>query len=435
MTTFDANGALHHDAGTPGAGKFAEQKFKEPVDVSISPRPGRTSPLPSELLSAASEKDLKRLDQKFTNGADSAGLEAFDRAFKTLEAYEQEHGTWEFEPRPEWLTADASALMIDPTVSVPRDRGQGVELRCGVAVVCLYGRFGGGNRECYCDEDDEDGCTGCLGDKLSGQPGYIDDEDDEDDSTYANAYFMIADEGKRAEATRILTVNELGDAAAARDRIVAGAPIWSLGKTPRTYSYKPMVNIRKFQDDVAAADRAADALSKFDAGQFPDETTLAETFAGAPSLRIQSLRNHIRSHDRAVASIAIEESSAAELNAPLTFPGLLTGEPERLVREALDKAFARAERLKNQQQVYSGKLRQQIALMATKPDLQSYVDSSEKRKFQESVWSMPGEGVPADFRGTAYFRAQMTGKVQNSPGFDTLDEAQQQKMIAWSIAN
>jgi hypothetical protein len=68
---------------------------------------------------------------------------------------------------------------------------------CYVAdgMVCVYTRNGGGNRDCYCDEEPDPHCTGCF---MSGPvrdfPYYLRDEDDEFAYTYATIYFSFPPE-------------------------------------------------------------------------------------------------------------------------------------------------------------------------------------------------------------------------------------------------
>lgn len=64
----------------------------------------------------------------------------------------------------------------------------------GDPVVAVYTRNGGGNRECWCDEDDIDfhdqPCTGLIATQvLPAHPLYLRDADDGFDNTYATFYF------------------------------------------------------------------------------------------------------------------------------------------------------------------------------------------------------------------------------------------------------
>ena len=66
--------------------------------------------------------------------------------------------------------------------------------------IVVYTRNGGGNRECYLDEDNptqesdcgRDGCYSCaITHRLPKHPNYLRDQDDTFDSTYATVYFSI----------------------------------------------------------------------------------------------------------------------------------------------------------------------------------------------------------------------------------------------------
>lgn len=56
-------------------------------------------------------------------------------------------------------------------------------------IYVLLTRQGGGNRECYCENEHEDCCLASNNEKLENNPNYIYDEDDMFDSTYATFYF------------------------------------------------------------------------------------------------------------------------------------------------------------------------------------------------------------------------------------------------------
>lgn len=72
-------------------------------------------------------------------------------------------------------------------------------------VLRVHTRNGGGNRECWHDEDavtDEhglvDGCVGCTNEKLQQHPWYLTDRDDRFDCTYADFLFQVPDEHREA---------------------------------------------------------------------------------------------------------------------------------------------------------------------------------------------------------------------------------------------
>lgn len=66
----------------------------------------------------------------------------------------------------------------------------------GEPVIAIYTRNGGGNRECYCTEGDEDygTCTGCIGAQFAQHPLHLRNADDDFDRTYATYYFRTPDE-------------------------------------------------------------------------------------------------------------------------------------------------------------------------------------------------------------------------------------------------
>lgn len=57
-------------------------------------------------------------------------------------------------------------------------------------VVVVYTRTGGGNRECYSENDDHSDCYHLANEELTRKSNYITDYDDEFDSTYA--YFEFS---------------------------------------------------------------------------------------------------------------------------------------------------------------------------------------------------------------------------------------------------
>lgn len=72
--------------------------------------------------------------------------------------------------------------------------------------IAVYTRNGGGNREHWPDDAEQDagescGCTGCVIEyRLPKHPNYLHDQDDDFDSTYATVYFSIPCEYKDAFA-------------------------------------------------------------------------------------------------------------------------------------------------------------------------------------------------------------------------------------------
>lgn len=65
-------------------------------------------------------------------------------------------------------------------------------------VVVVRTRNGGGNRECYCKDDDDCdftcSCTGCVMKNLPYLPNYLRDEDADYDCTYAFVFFAVLPE-------------------------------------------------------------------------------------------------------------------------------------------------------------------------------------------------------------------------------------------------
>lgn len=65
----------------------------------------------------------------------------------------------------------------------------------GEPIIAVYTRNGGGNRECYCDDEDEPGsCTGCRGEAFATHPLHLRNVDDDFDCTYATYYFSVPPE-------------------------------------------------------------------------------------------------------------------------------------------------------------------------------------------------------------------------------------------------
>ena len=85
-------------------------------------------------------------------------------------------------------------------VPIGRFRDAWIEDRDGTPVIAIYTRNGGGNRDHWgFNSDDEEGmdcdCPGCIQTyRIPSSPYYLDDEDDEFDSTYATNYFGIPPE-------------------------------------------------------------------------------------------------------------------------------------------------------------------------------------------------------------------------------------------------
>lgn len=63
----------------------------------------------------------------------------------------------------------------------------------GKKVIAIYTRNGGGNRQCWKDDDaDSCDCPGCVIEyRLPNHPNYLSDSDDDFDCTYATIYFSV----------------------------------------------------------------------------------------------------------------------------------------------------------------------------------------------------------------------------------------------------
>ncbi len=64
----------------------------------------------------------------------------------------------------------------------------------GEPVIAVYTRQGGGNRECYCDDDPCSCLSPASNAALAAHPAYIRDADDDFDATYATFYFSVPDD-------------------------------------------------------------------------------------------------------------------------------------------------------------------------------------------------------------------------------------------------
>lgn len=436
-TRLDTNNTLRQAAGTTDGGQFAADRRGE-TDPGALTRPApRVSPLPSELLAAASESDLAHLNERFDgnhwNRVDNPGVKAFDRKFAALESYELEHGTWSIQDQPDWFHKEIDDLMPDPSASVPRYSGSSIDLYNGTAAVALLGRFGGGNRECYCDEG-EGNCTGCLAARLSSQLGYINDRDSEEDTTYATAFFEIADLAKRAEATRILLANEHEEAADARDRIVSGAPIWTLGDDPRGSFYfrgRPMADFSAYQAAITGAAAGQKLIERFDAGDIPDEEALAAALPSKPNLRVSLDLIKVERHRARISDVETANAKIAELQSTLD-ANLVAGAAETIIRDALREA--QAERDSNLEKIDSEKsqVRALVAGLAKPADVSNHLTYDEKRRMQERIWGLSRVQMTNAFRNSDYFRGEVERQVRRLSGFDTLSPADQEKVLIWA---
>ena len=77
---------------------------------------------------------------------------------------------------------DAADLLRDGNWSLPRLRGADVSKDCCYAKFLC--RMGGGNRECYCEEEDDDECMACEIAHLGDHHLFISDKDEYPDNTF-----------------------------------------------------------------------------------------------------------------------------------------------------------------------------------------------------------------------------------------------------------
>lgn len=85
-----------------------------------------------------------------------------------------------------WPEDNASFLEDWPAVE-PEDNWEGRE----GPVAVVHTRNGGGNRECWCDDDDDHDCLVSTIQAMQDHPAYITDADDSGDPTYANFAFKV----------------------------------------------------------------------------------------------------------------------------------------------------------------------------------------------------------------------------------------------------
>lgn len=88
------------------------------------------------------------------------------------------------------------------TTQYVRLRDGFVEEHDGQIILRLHTRSGGGNRECYCDNeyDHDVGCIATGNDWMEAHPWYLRDEDDDFDNTYADFYFTLPADHELAAA-------------------------------------------------------------------------------------------------------------------------------------------------------------------------------------------------------------------------------------------
>lgn len=67
-------------------------------------------------------------------------------------------------------------------------------------LIVVYTRTGGGNRECYSDNDDHSNCLHTGNENMISKHNYLTDQDDEFDSTYAYFEFSPLPEYKELVA-------------------------------------------------------------------------------------------------------------------------------------------------------------------------------------------------------------------------------------------
>lgn len=164
------------------------------------------------------------------------GLSASE--FDELQQAWDEHFAPLRDPRPE-DTRSATLDVLDveefgrmrsgPDLTVNEDHSVDIE---------VFTRNGGGNRECYCeDEVHDDDCLAEINDEISESPYYVEDYDDDFDPTYATFVFRVppGDEAQRliaAEATDA-QAQQYDRLCRQRDRMLSGqVPPWHLMADP-----------------------------------------------------------------------------------------------------------------------------------------------------------------------------------------------------------
>lgn len=93
-------------------------------------------------------------------------------------------------PVPPYAIRERSIILI-PKDKLKEETDVDPDSVKGDYVLELHTRQGGGNRDCWCDdeEDHESDCLSKNNDDLQSNPNYLTDIDDSDDSTYATFYF------------------------------------------------------------------------------------------------------------------------------------------------------------------------------------------------------------------------------------------------------
>lgn len=151
----------------------------------------------------------------------------------------------------------------------------------GDYVVVLNTRQGGGNRECWCnDEENHDpGCLYLNNEELESHPDYVGDEDDDFDSTYASFYFdngITEDKAKAFQEENNKRARLNGDRFLIQEANANELTPWATISTDPdirrlTGAYRSEKDgLKRYRDHadevIKAADNASKALKKINSG-------------------------------------------------------------------------------------------------------------------------------------------------------------------------
>lgn len=240
--------------GVPTGGEFAEGTRGEMSSANLG---GFFTAADTDFDDFATETDVREApapEPVSGPGADEA-LEQFGLSEDQLpgirKAWQKRFDRAD-DPLPQSVkSATLDSLELD---TVGRDRGTSIEHNGdGSLDIEVSTRNGGGNRDCFCDNDPEtigdheDGCLAAVNERMQASRYYVDDSDDEFDSTYADFRFHVP---AGDDARRITDAEGNADdyhaivtQRAERDEILSGRkPVWSLlsdGRLPGRISSKP----------------------------------------------------------------------------------------------------------------------------------------------------------------------------------------------------
>lgn len=231
---------------------------------------------PSKVL-----KDLPPIAQNLPPLTDGRSFaQAWTDRFQDLADFKKKNGDTPIRnliPQPDSL--------LDKPVLAIRDRGTSLMSKSdfisaegwgedsikGDFVVSVSTRQGGGNRECWCDDEDnhEEYCLSQNNDEMTAHPNYLSDRDDSYDSTYADFYFdagithqQAADFEARVSVMRKLAADEaLLEGAKNGDFTPWGA---LAGTYSKVQSYKALK--RRLETHETDAKKAEESNAKIESG-------------------------------------------------------------------------------------------------------------------------------------------------------------------------